>query len=242
VACYDQETFMCLIQTGRSMVRYAAVLSGQPHILEHIAPCFSGDEAWITKLDDIWALVSSAFEGCGKAQDVFPIADSILHRINCILALYTRLLPSLAVTYIQAFDDAGRPLNRGIRGTVSINVYSAEGIAELSGIHGLQSLGSAIVHKANSDPAINEAISLRGDQELGWPQIYDIIEFLGGADEIARNGSATKKRIRDIRQTANHFRHLGSAKKCPLPAILPTIAEARTFVNDLLRRWMTTRL
>ena len=223
-------------------MRYAAILSGQVQILENIAPCFSGDEARITKLDNTWALLSSDFEAYAKAQDVFPIADIILHRINCALALYTRLLSPFAVTYIQAFDDAGRPLNRGVRGSVTINVYSAEGIAELASLQGLQSLGSAIVHKANSDPAVNEALSLHGDNGLGWPQIYDIIEFLGGANEIVRNGWATKKRIRDIRQTANHFRHLGSTKKYPLPATHPTITEASTFVNDLLKRWITSRL
>src|ERR1700730_12167237 len=65
-------------------------------------------------------------------------------------------------------------------------------------------LGSAIAQRAANDPAIYEALNLRGD--FGWPQIYDIIEFLGGPSEIERAGWAAKNRTRCIRQTANHFR------------------------------------
>lgn len=114
------------------------------------------------------------------------------------------------------------------------------GIAELADASGVQPLGSAIAQRAASDAAVDEALKLRGD--FGWSQIYDIIEFLGGADRIATAGWTSKKRTSEVRQTANHFRHLGSPKQSRLPARPPTIDQARVFAGDLLKRWIASRL
>jgi hypothetical protein len=109
-------------------------------------------------------------------------------------------------------------------------------------VTGHQPVGSTILQKTVTDEAIKEALNLRGYQEMGWSQIYDVIEFLGGAEEIERAGWSAKRRTRKIRQTANHFRHLGTVKDYPLPAKPPTINEARRFAVGLLKGWMASRI
>jgi hypothetical protein len=221
-------------------MRYAAVLNGQANLFESVAACFASDAARIKKLGETWVLESSTFNSCGEPTEVFPIADRILGLIHRILALYCNLDSVFTVAYVQAFTAEGRPSRRGIRGAISVTVISARGIAELANQSGGQPLGSTIAQKAASDPAVDEALNLRGD--FGWSHVYDIIEFLGGADGISRAGWATKKRTREVRQTANHFRHLGSPKASPLPLGSPTIDEARVFAGDLLKRWIASRL
>jgi hypothetical protein len=223
-------------------MRYAAVLNGQAEVFEKVAPCFDSDTARIKRLGDQWVLESFAFNACGEPPQVFPIADATLDLIHRILALYCGLCSPFTVAFIQEFNAEGMPSRRGIRGISTITIYSSRGIAELANQSGAQPLGSAIVERVASDDALNEALNLRGDQGLGWSQIYDIIEFLGGPSEIERAGWASKKRTRDIRQTANRYRHLGSPKNYPLPASPPTINEACIFASELLRRWIASRL
>jgi hypothetical protein len=221
-------------------MRYAAVLGGQADVFEKVAACFTGDTARIKKLGDEWILESSAFNSCAEPAEVLPIADATLRLIHRILALYSGPSYPFVVSFIREFNAEGLPSRCAIRGVDTITIYSAQGITDLAQPSGAQPLGSAIAQRAASDPAVNEALNLRGD--FGWPQSYDIIEFLGGPGEIEHAGWATKNRTRRIRQTANHFRHLGSPKKYPLPPRPPTIGEARVFANDLLKRWMASRL
>jgi hypothetical protein len=222
-------------------MQYAASLTGQPHVLEHVAPCFAGTGARIRKLDDTWLLESPAFEQCAQAAEVFPIADDLVRRFNCILAMYSGLTSAFTVGYIQVFNSDGTPKHRGLRNSTTINVYSGEGIAALSAPHGTQSLGSAIAEKAIADNIIQEALNLYGSEDLTWPRVYDIIEFLGGAEEIAK-ATLDRNMARVIRQTANHHRHLGSPKKYPVPATPPTLREASGFVCTLLKRSISSRL
>ena len=213
-------------------MRYAAVLNGQADVFEYVAPCFASETARIKKLGDTWILESSAFDSCMVPADVFPIADTTLLLIHRILALYSGLSSPFSIAYIQSFNAEGLPSGRGLRAIQEITVYSSIGISTLANPSGALPLGSVIADRAASDSAISEALNLRGVKDLGWSQIYDIIEFLGGANKIAGAGLTTRSRARDIRQTANHYRHLGSPKDYPLPAKPPTINQAK----DLCRR------
>jgi hypothetical protein len=107
---------------------------------------------------------------------------------------------------------------------------------------GTQPLGSAVFEVMLRDSALKEAFSLHGDGGLSWSQVYDIIEFLGGADRIDRAGYANRKKTSVVRRTANYYRHLGNPKKYPLPPNPPTLDEASEFARSLLKRWIFSRL
>jgi hypothetical protein len=223
-------------------MRYVAVLKGDHDVIRDIASCFVGTTLGITQLGQDWILESPAFNNCGRPQEVFPIADALLVQIHQVLSLYCHLYRPLSVLYIQAFDSDGRPSKRGIRGSVEINVWLSKGLAQLSHTKFGQSVGVHILERAAGDQALTEALSLWGKKEVSWGQIYDVIEFCGGADEIAHLGWASKERTREIRQTANHYRHLGNPKKYPLPTNLISLPVACSFAADLLKKWISARL
>jgi hypothetical protein len=223
-------------------IRYAAaVLKGQPHMLESVAECFVSDYARVRKHEEGWILESSEFTSCTTGEQVFPIADDIVSRLHRILALYCGADEVLSVAHIYWINAAGEKL-RAIRGVLPINVISSRGLAELKTMRGTQPLGSAVFQALILDATVYEALALHGESGLSWSQVYDIIEFLGGVDGIVKAGYANKKQTRTVRQTANHYRHLGSPKNFPLPSSPPALAEATEFARNLLKRCLSSRL
>jgi len=216
------------------------LINNNEPLMESVAKCFQGDSARIRKLGDGWFLESSLFESCADPRSVFPIAAELLRLMHRLTAVHGRLFSFCEIGYVQAFNEAGAPGARGLRASQRIQVISAEELQELQKPDGEQSRGSALVAVAMKEKKLQEALVLVGDgYELQWAQIYNILEFLGGAKAIAEKKWATRKRIRKYRQTANHHRHLGSPQDYPLPEDPPSQGEAATLVFGLLRKWIS---
>lgn len=219
---------------------------GQDDMLAYIGPCFDSNSARITKQklkeqEESWVLESSEFAPCTTGDEVLTIADDIVSRINHILTLYCNFTPTLSVECISWISAEGVSL-RTVRGSSSVNVVSSKGLSELKGMSGTQPLGSAVFEVMIRDSAVKEAFSLHGEDGLSWSQVYDIIEFLGGADRIDKAGYANKTKTSVVRRTANYHRHLGNPKKYPLPPNPPTLAKASEFARGLLKRWISSHL
>jgi len=223
-------------------MRYLAELEGQPHILENLSPCLQSDYARLRKIGSKWVLQSSAFDQCKTGREVFPEADALVSRIHAILKIYLQLHTTFSVVSILWVNAGGRPFRRGLRSRINVNVYSAKGVRDLAALRAGESLGSLFVRRAATHAAFREALALLGEGPLRWSQIYDVIEFLGGAKIIASAGWATEKDTVRVRRTANYYRHLGRPKKDPLPKNPPTLAHATAFALDLLKQWITTLL
>jgi hypothetical protein len=103
-------------------------------------------------------------------------------------------------------------------------------------------VGDAVVDRARVNNKVNEAVALIGESGLQWPQLYNILEFLGGTDAIVRKKWATREQIRKCKQTANHHRHLDSTTKYPLPTDPPSLSEATSLTLDLLKRWIASQI
>ena len=109
-----------------------------------------------------------------------------------------------SVASILWLNAEGR-LKRSLREHVRLNVYSAKSVRELASLRGVESLGAVLAHRAAAHVAFREALAFVGERPLGWPQIYDVIEFLGGAKRIATAGWATEKDTVRVRRTANYY-------------------------------------
>lgn len=221
---------------------YAASLNGLPHVLESIAPCLRGAAARVQRIGTEWVLESSELQTCGTPDEAFVVADSLLSRIHSIFTVYLSLFTPLEIGSIICFDDTGKLVRRRVRARQDINVYSSAGVHELSTLVGPESLGTTILARTASDPAVAEALGLVQGRPLTWSQVYDVVEFLGGAAEIERNGFASRTTTRRVRRTANHHRHLGRQKANSLPPTPPSLAEAQAFAVDLLKKWLATRV
>jgi hypothetical protein len=223
-------------------MRFLAELQGQPHVLANLSPCLQSDYVRLRKIGSKWVLQSSAFDQCKTGQEVFREADALVSRIHAILEIYLQLHTAFSVVSILWVNAGGRPFRRSLRSRINVNVYSAKGVRDLAVLRAGESLGSVLVRRAATHAAFREALALLGEGPLRWSQIYDVIEFLGGAKTIASAGWATEKDTVRARRTANYYRHLGRPKKDPLPKNPPTLAHATEFALYLLKQWITTLL
>jgi len=221
---------------------YAAILQGQQSVLESIAPCFASPEAQIRALGEHWILETSRFGNCFSVDEAFKIADRMVVEIQGLLSIYLGLHSSISVSSMLTLGPNGEPVRQRLRDSISLHVYSAAGLRELSESSNATSLGSALVARAADEPAIAEGLMLIGERSLGWSQIYDIIEFLGGEKAISSSSLGSRSQTRLVRRTANYYRHLGRRVPDPLPTNAPTLAEAQLFATGLLKRWLGTRL
>jgi hypothetical protein len=184
--------------TPSPVIRYAAaVLTGQEDVFASIAPCFDSDSGRIKKQrlkeeEYSWVLESSEFAVCTTGNEVLAVADDIVSRIHQILALYCNYTPILSVNCICWINAKGESL-RTLRSSFSVNIASSKGLAELKSASGTQPLGSAVLEALTRDAKVREALTLHGDSGLGWSQVYDIIDLVGGVKGIAKLGYATKK-------------------------------------------------
>jgi hypothetical protein len=229
-------------RTRRSK-KYVAVLFGQNNVLEAIARSFRGATMrFSTPKDDSCELESSLFDACADPEQVFRVANLLIEGMRPVLGIYASLYPEVEVKNVLVYDESGKLLRRRIRWSISVSVHSAVGLKELAGEQGQESLGSRILRHSKDDTSLAEALRLIGATPMTWSIVYDVIEFLGGVGEIAKAGFASKKQATRARQTANHYRHLGSRKPTPLPANPPTLGEATQFAAGLLKQWIATRL
>ena len=137
-------------------------------------------------------------------------------------------------------NDDDEVIRRRIYATLEVNAY--RGAARTLNPTASGSVATDVLSRAAADPAITEALSLVGDEAPTWARVYDIIEFLGGARAINQSGLAPLYATRRVRQTANHYRHLGNPKNDPVPPNPPTLAEAGLFATGILKKWIANRI
>jgi hypothetical protein len=218
------------------------LINGSKPTMENVTNCFQGDFARIRKIGDDWFLESSVFDACTAPVQVFPLADELIRLMQRITAVYGRLFAFSEIGYVQAFNEAGMPTARALRAVQRVQIYTLD-IRELDRQVGDQTLGSVLLAATMAEKKLQEALGLIGDgDELQWPQIYNILEFLGGENAVVKKDWAPRGLVRNCRQTANHYRHLGSPKKYPLPDKATSLGQATTLVLGLLKKWITSQL
>ena len=103
---------------------------------------------------------------------------------------------------------------------------------------------------ASSDAATRLALTLFGELEHTWKNLYLVVEVieedLGGEGAIPKNGLLSRRRLRRFKGTANSFATIGNeARHASLewqpPAKPMDIREAEQTVRDLLESWLSTK-
>jgi hypothetical protein len=100
---------------------------------------------------------------------------------------------------------------------------------------------------ANAQPLADRTLQLYR-AGLDWGGLYRVLEAIeegvGGADEIARRGWASKNALRRLKHTANSLAAVGiesarhGAEPNQPPAKPMPLADARALVESLLRRFL----
>jgi len=221
---------------------YAAAIRGPKDALEDVAPSFASPIAQIRLRDDEWILKSSTFEPYQSDEQLYASANDLLSLIHQLLALYLgRYHEPLSVHALLLLTDDDKLIAR--RRYKTYNVDIVKRAKQVFSPTASESLATVVLSRATTDPAVRTALSLVGAERTNWPQVYDIIEFLG-IDQIVKLGFARRAYTELVAQTANHYRHLGRSRKSKLPQnkTAPTLGEASLFATDLLKRWIATRI
>ena len=233
---------------GASNGRYVAVLESPVTGLPESAQCFVSDLCRITQLDGIpklegkWVLESSQFNVCATPSEVSPLANKILSAACRIMSLYFGLSYRPIVKFIQCLDTGGQPCGNEVRISFTLKTTSRDAMENLTKPIDGRPRATAIFEAAHKDAKIRYALDLYQDIEDRWPNVYDIIEFLGGPKGIKNSGFGTEKETTTVKQTANHYRHLGSQKQFPLPSKPPSLPQAAYFAKKALSHWIESRL
>jgi len=142
------------------VLRYAAaVLNGQPDMLESVAACFDGTNAKIRKDEEGWMLESSEFASCTAGEQVFPIADDLVSRVSPRSGgLLRRDRNANSRTYLldqrgrqEAAYDSGVPAGecdfvQRTRRTQGHERFAATGISGFTGWRGRPQLVASLRH------------------------------------------------------------------------------------------------
>jgi hypothetical protein len=224
-------------------MKWAIQLTGEEADFKLLEPCFQSNDLRIVKHDELWFLESERLNSFTDANGVWAVADKLLTELQTTFHLFAGASPRFALGFAQPYSDDGTPLlgGRAVRAALTINVVCPQGITKLTSSTPNGTFGSHVVSCAATDSTIHAALSLIPTSEISWYQIYDIIEFISPI-AIAEKGWASSREVRQIKQTANHYRHLGRPDKNPLPPNPPTIHQARTRTLAFLRLWLLERV
>ena len=223
---------------------YAAIITSAEHapgVLEDIAPFFASGIATIWRRENQWILESSSFEPYEFDEKLYQAANRLVAQIHSVLALYLgRYGDPLTVRALLRLTDDDKLIALRRYSTLTVNVVMpAEQVFSPTASG---SVGTVVLSRAVTDPAIAEALSLLGHEAPTWGKIYDIIEFLGGPRTIEKSGFAPERETRRVKQTANYYRHIGNPKEYKLPSNPPTLYDAGMFAFDLMKRWIAKQI
>jgi len=231
--------FVAAINVDREAMNVDREADGTTRLLDALVPCFANHIATIRKRDGEWILESSVFSSCTSVDEVYHEATALLSTIRQILALYMAWYDAkIYISSVMRITDDGTITSRRIWSHLYLASVRSPPQAFSPTPSG--SLATKVLSRADTDPAIKEALSLIGYVTTNWHQVYDILEFLGEANLTTLG--ASRSHIRRVRRTANHYRHLGRQREYPLPSHPPTLPEAVQFATDLLKLWIARRI
>jgi hypothetical protein len=224
-------------------MRWAVQLTGEEADFKLLEPCFQSNDLRIVKHDELSFLESERLNSFTDANGVWAVADELLTQLHTTFHLFAGASPRFALGFAQPYSDDGAPLlgGRAVRAALTINVVCPQGITKLASSAPNGTFGSHVVSRAAADSTVRAALALIPTSEMSWYHIYDIIEFIG-PKAIADKGWALTGDVRRIKQTANHYRHLGRPIGNQLPPNPPTIHQARTRALEFLRLWLLERV
>ncbi|MGH8606853.1 MAG: hypothetical protein ACREX9_05390 [Gammaproteobacteria bacterium] len=227
---------------SRVNLRYLVEIDGDAEALKHLPELFRGTDFSITGAADGRVFVSgTSFEACANASEVIEVASRVLRWVGSILEVYAGAADEFTVKNVFWIDDRGHLMQRLI---MSDKIRFLGDFKDLAAcLQSNTTLGSELLRLATDDDRIARAFDLIGSKTIGWYEIYDLIDLMGGVRGLVKQGWVTRKEVSSIRQTATHYRHLGSiSKQYELPDNPPHLNAARATITNIVRRWISERL
>ncbi len=235
-------------------MKWEVLLTGPSSILDELTRAFRADpQCTIAKIDGGYALRSDAFNDFTDAADVRAEATRIVEALSGIARVLLQGTDRLAISSVVQIESGGRR-----------NIFVAVTGAELRMTAGL--VGVQMIHQdgtvaewrpsdpapkwlktALANPSAARALRLRDTDVASWPDLYRLFEVIaagaGGTGSLAKYGWASQKQMKRFKHTADSVAAAGDQARHGVERTAPppepmTIAEARSFVDMLLARWL----
>ena len=168
------------------------------------------------------------------------MASRVLRRVGSILEIYAGAADDFTVKHVFWVDDRRHVMQRFVMSDTIRFLGDFKDLAAC--LQGNTTLGSELLRLASNDERIARGFDLIGSKTIGWYEIYDLIDLMGGVRGLVKQGWVARKEVSSIRQTATHYRHLGStSKQYELPDNPPHLNAARATIINIVRRWISER-
>lgn len=219
-------------------------LVGAVEALERLPALIQGAEYTIVRFENGIHLSGSAFDGLSDAAAARAKAEEVCRHLESILQLYVGLADQFRPGNVIKLDSTGTPRLRNLFDSLEVRIVSSVGLESLAAAdHQGSTLASRILRLAGTDSQVAQVFYIVSYRDIGWHEIYDLLDVMGGVERMVKRGWATRRELNDVRQTANHHRHRGNRRaKHKLPENPPSLSSARAVVRQLVERWLTVRL
>jgi hypothetical protein len=226
-------------------LRYLVEIDGDAKALKRLPGLFRGPDCTIAAAPDGRVFLSGAsFEACATPNEVSERASRVLRWVASILEVYAGASDDFTVKNVFWIDDRGHLMKRIILSDTFRFLGDVKVLTAC--LQSNTTLGSELLRLGSIDDGIARAFDLIGGKTIGWYEIYDLIDLMGNVRGMAKQNWIARDElssIRQVRQTANHYRHLGStSKQYKLPENPPNLNAARATITKIVRRWLSERL
>lgn len=210
-------------------MRFEGYISGSSkYVVDQLFEAWSNERGKLSRVDD----ESFTLEiECGIVDPSEFFRDT-LDRIVALLHVFRPgVAPAFSVRNFRQTDPP-RP-GAFARKTIRFIVHApGNRLAEkdADGVSLLESLLALV----DEDKSVRHALTILRRQEIGWADLYDVIEFLSDLQQVG----GKEPNIERHRRTANFHRHRGRLKPDPLPNNPPTLEESRKYICGLLEEWL----
>lgn len=222
------------------MTRWSVLVRGDETSLHELPSLLPEPQYRCADEPGLCVLTSPTFDAIPNTGDLSAHVTGLLSSLVAVMRTFSNPYARLEFAGTRSKTPDGR--NHATSGPVRIVVLDPAALDPLRLPHAADGTHAmALVSLANRDPAVALAYRIVSASEFGWREVYDIVELLGDR-EFLDAGRMTKSVLRDLKQTANHHRHLGEPAKNPLPPNPPSFWDAYQLVSAVLREWLDRRL
>lgn len=233
---------------NQSASRWRVRIEGEAPDLARLDRELAGGDV-VVGLDSQGAFLQGQdFEHCSTADEVRPVAEALITRLNGIAALGSGYRPVRFAGRIERDEFVWVYVSDAIRAvdvvlTVGGVVTQADGTAQVT--TGMSPMVEAL-RSSQAHPVLAEVYRVLGShQQPRWVEFYKAYELLrrecGGDQALAAQTGVAEKRIELLTMNSNHQLLTGDeARHASMPGVPPsnrriTLDEGRAILSELIR-------
>ena len=220
------------------IIRTVFVRGGSAHDIDILISLLPPDFPFCYRVDDFTCAIGGTERFLRMTvEGAFQHVDNMLLNASAIMHAY---LPNFERRYgVWQVHHVHKSLRQSAQRRFSLTISDQDGLAALRApADGDLTLATLLLHLAQTNGKVGEALALLNAPNPGWAAVYDTIKLVERTS-VAK-GKATKLKL--YRGTASWYRHLGELGRPKKPAGAPTLVQARTFAFGLLRVWLELRV